>query len=153
MEAMLVNPFIEGTLHILSTTASVRARPDPPFIKNGTQPLGDITGMMEIQGDVSGSAALTFSRGSILNIVSEMFGEAMTELNEDITDAVGELSNMIAGHVNTRMVELDKKAKVRFARIFQGASQTIDHSAAGAPVLVLPFRTTRGKVVLEVCIA
>ena len=33
MDAALVNPFIEGALYILDTTASVKVKPEPIFIK------------------------------------------------------------------------------------------------------------------------
>ena len=33
MDAALVNPFIEGTLHILDTTAFVKVKSEAPFLK------------------------------------------------------------------------------------------------------------------------
>ena len=151
MESALVNPFIEGALHILDTTAFVKVKPDPPFLKTDSKPQGDISGMMEISGDLAGSAAISFSEQSILGIVSAMFGEDMTEINEEITDAVGEISNMVAGHVTTKIAEMDKKVKVKFTKVCMGADQAIEHMEGGSHVVAIPFRTTKGKVVLEVC--
>ena len=152
MEATLVNPFVEGALHILDTTAFVKVKPEIPFLKKDNGSHGDITGILEISGDLQGSAAISFSEKCILGIVSAMFGEDMTEINEEIIDAVGEISNMIAGHVTTKIAELDKKVKVKFVRVCQGADQNIDH-IKGGEILVLPFRTTKGKMVIEVCYA
>ncbi len=151
MDASLVNPFIEGTLHILDTTALVKVRPDPPFVKSDLASLGEITGCLDISGDVTGSAAVSFSRQSILGIVSAMFGENMTEINEEIQDAVGEISNMIAGHVTTKIGELGKKVKVRLREVKIGQDISIPHSDGCGRVIVLPFRTTCGRVVIEVC--
>ncbi|MFO7912668.1 MAG: chemotaxis protein CheX [Desulfotignum sp.] len=151
MDAILVNPFIEGTLHILDTTASVKVKPDPPFLKTDTKPLADISGVLEITGDLEGSAAISFTESSILGIVSAMFGEKMTRIDEEIFDAVGEISNMVAGHVTTKIAEQGKKIKVKFIRMCQGPEQPIEHTASTGPVLVLPFKTTMGKVVIEVC--
>lgn len=151
MESALVNPFIEGALHILDTTAFVKVKPDPPFLKVTSKPQGDISGLMEISGDLSGSAAISFSEQSILGIVSAMFGEDMTEINEEITDAVGEISNMVAGHVTTKIAEMDKKVKVKFTKVCMGADQEIEHVEGGSHVVAIPFRTTKGKVVIEVC--
>ena len=151
MDVKLVNPFVEGTLHILDTTAAVKVKPDPPFLKTGTSPLADISGMLEITGDLSGSAAICFTESSILGIVSAMFGEEMSQINEDIFDAVGEISNMVAGHVTTKIAEQGKKVKVKFVRVCTGPDQPILHIDSGSPVLALPFKTTMGKVVIEVC--
>ncbi len=153
MDVMLVNPFIEGTLHILDTTAFVKVKPEPPFLKTDTTAQGDITGLLEISGDLEGTAAISFTEKSILGIVSAMFGEEMTEINDEITDAVGEISNMVAGHVTTKIAELDKKIKVKFVNVLIGKDQVIPHTQAGSHVVSIPFRTTKGKLVLEVCYA
>lgn len=151
MEAALVNPFIEGTLHILETTAMVKSKPEPLFLKKDRKALGDISGLLQISGDLSGSAAISFSAKSILGIVSAMFGETMTRINEDIIDAVGEISNMVAGHVMTKMAEMNKKVTVRFVETQMGRDVLIAHIEGAQQVLVIPFRTTKGKVVIEVC--
>ena len=103
--------------------------------------------------DLEGTAAISFSEKSILGIVSAMFGEEMTEVNEEINDAVGEISNMVAGHVTTKIAEMDKKVKVKFVEVLQGRGQPIPHTEAGSHVVSLPFRTTKGRVVVEVCYA
>ncbi len=151
MDVTLVNPFIEGALHILDTTAFVKVKPEAPFLKINSTSLGDISGLLEISGDLQGTAAISFSKKSILGIVSAMFGEEMTEVNEEITDAVGEISNMIAGHVTTKIAELDKKIKVKFTKVVTGTDEAISHIESGSHVVVIPFSTTKGKVIIEVC--
>ncbi len=151
MDVDLVNPFVEGALHILDTTAFVKVKSETPFLKKDNRPQGDISGILEISGDLNGSAAISFSRKCILGIVSAMFGEDMLEINEEITDAVGEISNMIAGHVTTKIAEMDKKVKVKFVKVCVGDDQEIEHIKDGGQILVLPFRTTKGKMVIEVC--
>jgi len=34
MEAALINPFVERTLHVLDTTVFVKVKPEAPFLKN-----------------------------------------------------------------------------------------------------------------------
>ena len=80
MEAALVNPFVEWTLHILDTAAFVKANYETPFLKKNQKALGDISGLLEISDDFTGSAAISFSEKCILGIVSAMFGEKMTKL-------------------------------------------------------------------------
>lgn len=151
MDATLVNPFIEGTLHILDTTAFVKVKPEEPFLKKDRKALGDISGFIEISGDLSGTAAISFSEKSILGIVSAMFGEEMTEINDEINDAVGEISNMVAGHVTTKIAETGKKVNVKFKEIKAGPDAVIEHLDGADHVLALPFRSTKGQVVVEVC--
>lgn len=150
MDAALVNPFIEGTLHILDTTAFVKVKSEAPFLKKDRTALGDISGLLEISGDLKGSAAISFSEKSILGIVSAMFGEDMTRINDEITDAVGEISNMVAGHVTTKIAEMDKKVKVKFKEVKTGRDSVIEHVEGAQHVLALPFSTTKGGMVIEV---
>ena len=74
----------------------------------------------------------------------------MTEMNDDIKDAVGEISNMVAGHVTTKIAESGKKVKVKFKELKMGQDTLIPHMDGSKYVLALPFRTTKGKVVVEV---
>ena len=152
MEVKFVNPFIEGVLRILNTTASLQSVPEPPYVKSEDKFDGSIAGVLEISGELNGTAIIGFSEKSILGIVSAMFGEAMVELNDEIVDAVGEISNMVAGNVTTKLGDLGKQVKVKFSHVL-----TMDESGIIStqkpeehPVLVFPFKTTQGKVLLEV---
>ncbi len=153
MDVSFVNPFIEGTLYILDTTAALKVKPEPPYAKTGDDGLKDISGVLKMEGDVSGSAALSFSRTSILAIVSAMFGEEMTEVNEEINDAVGEICNMIAGHVTTKMTEMEKSVKVKLVNVNLEQGHSVAHADNVEDVIVIPFKTTMGKLILEVGIA
>lgn len=153
MDVSFVNPFIEGTLYILDTTAALKVKPEGPFLKNGSDALGDVSGVLKMEGDLSGSAAVSFSRTSILAIVSAMFGEEMTELNEEINDAVGEICNMIAGHVTTKMTEMEKSVKVKLVNVNLEQGHVVEHAEPVEDVIVIPFRTNMGKLILEVGIA
>ena len=46
MDAALINPFVEGTLHILDTTAFVKVKPEASFLKNNQKALGSILGLL-----------------------------------------------------------------------------------------------------------
>ncbi|MFO7753928.1 MAG: chemotaxis protein CheX [Desulfobacteraceae bacterium] len=150
MDVSFVNPFIEGTLYILDTTAALKAKPEPAFIKTEPDALGDISGLLKMEGDISGSAAVSFSKSSILAVVSAMFGEEMTEVNDEINDAVGEICNMIAGHVTTKMTEMDKSVKVKLVNVFMEPGHLIEHDDRVQNVIAIPFKTTMGKLIIEV---
>jgi len=149
MDADIVNPFVEGALYILDTTASLKAKPGAPYIKKKAEAEGDISGILELTGDISGSASVSFTEKSILGIVSAMFGEEMTQMDEEINDAVGEIGNMISGHVTTKMTEMGKTVKVKLSKVKTGKNHTIEH-VGGKRVLALPFKTTKGNIVIEV---
>ncbi len=155
MEASIVNPFIEGALYILDTTASLKARPVAPFLKKTSAAMGDISGILEMTGDISGSVSVTFTEKCILGVVSAMFGEEIVEMDEEITDAVGEIGNMISGRVTTKMTEMGKTVKVKLHKVKSGNGHTIDHIVLAddkdKKILALPFETTKGNMIIEIC--
>ena len=152
MDALLVNPFIEGASHIIDTTALVKVKPEPIFLKNDAISLGDITGMLDMDRDLTGSIAVFFHKKSILGVVSAMFGKETTEMNEEIDDAVGEISNMIAGQVTTKMAELDKKVKIKLTTVVSGKDHVVEHIDNSENVLAISFKTTKGRFFIEVSI-
>lgn len=58
MQAALINLFVEGALHIPDTTAFVKVKREAPFLKNNQKALGNISGLLEIPGDLTGSAVV-----------------------------------------------------------------------------------------------
>jgi chemotaxis protein CheX len=147
MDAATINPFIQGTLYILDTTASLKARPGVASLKTDAPSVGDISGVLSITGDIAGSVSISFTERSILGIVSAMFGEQMTLMDEDITDAVGEICNMVSGHVTTKMTEMGKKVRVKLQEVKTGTRHSVVNPGK---VLVFPFETTKGNLTIGV---
>lgn len=150
MDAAVINCFIEGAFHILDTTSSIKVKPERAYLKTSKIANGDITGLLEIAGDINGTAAISFTEKSILAVVSKMFGEEMKQIDPEITDAVGEIGNMISGHVNTKMTEMGKSVKVKLSGVMNGKNHQVDH-VDDKQIIVLPFKTTMGNIWIEVC--
>ena len=97
MDVRYINPFLTGTINVLKTMAAVDPTPGKPYLKKNSLAVGDVSGIIGLTGSVAGSMALSFSEKAILKIVSNMLGEELTEVNGDIADAVGEITNMVSG--------------------------------------------------------
>ncbi|MBF0117730.1 MAG: chemotaxis protein CheX [Desulfobacterales bacterium] len=149
MNAEIINPFISGTLKVLETSASVESRPLKLYIKKDQTAAGDISGLINLSGELKGTISVTFTKEAILAIVSKMFMEEMTELNNDIQDAVGEISNQISGQANVKFVEIGKSLKAALSKVYMGKNHVIDHIKSH-PILAIPFKTKDGKFIIEV---
>jgi chemotaxis protein CheX len=108
--------------------------------------------MLNMDGDLTGSIAVSFHKKSILGVVSAMFVKEMTEMNEEIDDAVGEISNMIAGQVTTKMAEMGKKIKIKLTTVVSGKDHVVEHIDDSENVLAISFKTTKGRFFIEVSI-
>ncbi len=150
MDADFVNPFIEATLHILETTATMQAKAQKPYLKRDDVAKGDISCLLDLSGDFKGTISVSFMENCILQIVSKMFMEEMTELNDDIKDAVGEIGNMICGQVTTKLTELGKSLNAKLNIVSVGKDHTITH-LPDRPVIAMPYGTENGEFTIEVC--
>ncbi|MDY6822540.1 MAG: chemotaxis protein CheX [Thermodesulfobacteriota bacterium] len=150
MDADVLNPFIEAALYVLQTSASLPAEIVKPYRKTDNAPAGDVTCMLSVTGDFNGTVVVSYTRECILGIVSNMFGEEMTELNDEIKDAAGEVTNMIAGQVTTKLAESGKSLVAKSTGVFMEEGHTVDHLEA-LPVLAVPYKTEKGEFTMEFC--
>jgi len=149
MDVRLVNPFLFAAMHVLKTMAQVDAAPGKPFLKKDDLAIGDVSGIIGVTGAAQGSMALIFTEQCIKNIASNLLGEPYTELNHEVRDAVGELTNMICGDARRRLAEDGLILQAGIPTIVSGKGHTIVHIANG-PRLAVPFETSQGSFMLEV---
>ncbi len=151
MDAELINPFINSTINVLETMAFMKCKAGKPYLKKDDVAQGDVSGVMGITGDANGTIAVTFDESSILKIVSNMFGEDMKELNHEVADAVGELTNMISGQARRELEEKGKVFEAAIPSVITGKNHQITHYTDG-PKIAIPFITDDGSFTIEVCL-
>lgn len=150
LKAELVNPFLMATIHVLKTMANIDPAMGNPYLKKESGTKGDISGIVGIIGDAEGSLCLTFSKNCILDIVSKLLGEEQQEINEEVKDAVGELTNMISGNARRRLEEAGYRFQGAVPSVICGPNHEIKHITNG-PILAIPFTTLAGNFTLEIC--
>lgn len=150
MNVKLINPFINATINVLETMAFVKVDAGKPYVKTDNLAVGDVTGILGLTGVANGTIAVTFEEKCILTIVSNMFGEAMESLNDEIADAVGELTNMISGQARRELEQVGKVFKAAIPSVVIGRNHSIRHYSDG-PKIAIPFSTEGGKFTIEVC--
>jgi len=150
MDANLITPFIEATLHVLETMASTKAEAGKPYLKKDQVARGDVSGVIGMTGETRGTISISFSEASILPIVSNMLGEEMKEMNEEIKDAVGEITNMISGQARKRLDEQGRSLKAAIPTVIMGKDHSITHMTT-YPIIAIPFSTDNGEFTIEVC--
>jgi chemotaxis protein CheX len=150
MNVKLINPFINATINVLETMAFVTVNAGKPYLKKDNVAVGDVTGVLGLTGIANGTISVTFEEKCILTVVSNMFGETMTELNNEIADAVGELTNMISGQARRELEEVGKVFKAAIPSVITGRNHSIKHYTDG-PKIAIPFSTQTGDFTIEVC--
>jgi chemotaxis protein CheX len=151
MDVRLINPFLLGAKDVLSTMACTEADIGTPYVKHDDRATGDVTGVIGLTGDAIGSLAISFSETCICKIAGNMLGESFSHANQNVFDAVGEITNMISGVSRTH---LEKEAMTVWAGIpavVFGKDHRIKH-ILNSPSIVIPFTTNHGNFFVDVCI-
>ncbi|MFO7568208.1 MAG: chemotaxis protein CheX [Smithellaceae bacterium] len=151
MDVKFINPFIFGTMEVMEKMAFVKPSAGKPFAKTDDTAHGDVSGIIGMTGDATGSLAMSFSEACIIGLVSKMLGEAHTEMNKSVLDAVGELTNMISGSARKMMEKDDLRVIAAIPTIVFGKAHTVRHVIKG-PSIVIPFQTEVGEFVIDVCL-
>ena len=150
MDARLINPFIDATLNVLETMASTKAQVGKPYLKKEQVARGDVSGVIGLTGEASGTISVSFTERSILSIVSKMLGEEIKEVNDQIKDAVGEVTNIISGQARQKIEELGTSIQAAIPTVVVGKNHVITHVTT-YPVIAIPFTTDNGEFTIEVC--
>jgi chemotaxis protein CheX len=150
MQATIINMFIDATLHVLATLGGVKFTVQKPHLKTDAAPSGEVTGVILLLGEVDGSVALSFERGCVLQIVSSMLGEDIRELNQDIQDAVGEITNMVSGQAAQKLGDVTPRIEIRPDVVLMGQG-AIPGQTRGAAVVAVALVGPGGRLTLEVC--
>jgi len=151
MDVSLVNPFIEATLHVLSSLAFTKANAGKPYLKKDSIAKGDVSGIVGLSGEARGTISVSFSEDSILAIVSNMFGEPVKEINDEVKDAVGEILNIVSGQARQKLESTGRILKGAIPTVITGKNHAISHITK-QPIIAIPFDTDNGHFTIEVCI-
>ena len=150
MKAEFINPFLIATKNVLATMAQTQATPQKPRLKSGITSYGEVTGIIGMTSDeISGSMIVSFSEKCILQIVANMLmEEPKTKIDDEVVDAVGELTNMICGGAKVHLARLDHKFDLAIPSMVVGKGVEISFYSR-APTIIIPFETEAGSFVVE----
>jgi len=149
MEVKLINPFLDAAVNVLRTMAFTEVKAGKPYLKEGKEATGDVTGTIGFSGDATGSLSITFDEPCIVKIVSNMFGEEITQANEEVLDAVGELTNMISGDARSRLEKHGYAIRAGIPSVISGKGHIIKTFHDG-PCIAIPFSTSGGDFAVEI---
>ncbi|HEX2959804.1 MAG TPA: chemotaxis protein CheX [Chitinispirillaceae bacterium] len=151
MDVRIINAFLNATENVLNTMAFIMPKVGKPYLKKDNIAKGDISGIIGLTGDLKGSLGLSFNESSIVKIVSNMLGEPMDGINNDVKDAVGEITNMISGVARKNLESEGFNITAAIPTVVAGKNHSIVH-VLGGPSIIIPFDIDEGPFVLDVCL-
>ena len=147
MKVEYINPFLTSTLSVFDTMLSCKLERGAPYLKNGIQPLHEVSGVIGLSGKAQGTVVLGLSREAALNAAEVLLQERPAEINGDVTDAIGELVNIIAGGAKAKLEHLDMS--VSLPTVITGKGHCIEFPTKVTPICI-PFASAWGEITVEV---
>lgn len=147
MKVEYINPFLTASISVFNTMLGVKLIRGEPFLKNGAQPNHEVSGMIGLSGKAKGMVVLSMSREAALAAAGKMLGETCKEISPDVADAVGELTNIIAGAAKAQLEHLCMS--ISLPTVVMGKSHCIDFPKNTMPICI-PFNCEWGVVTVEV---
>lgn len=149
MKVEHIEPFVGATLNVLETMAATKATAGKSYVKKDNKSIGVVSGLVGMaSADFGGNMVLSFDEPAILAIVSRMLMEECKAVDAQVVDAVGELTNMIVGGAKRLFSEQGIKFDMATPVMIVGREVELTQLAKG-PILVIPFSTPEGTVVVE----
>jgi chemotaxis protein CheX len=144
-----INPFITAATEVLEKVLGVKPTLSKPYVKQSDETFFDISGLIGLTGEAVGSIAFSMPKQTALKMVSKFVGEEALGLSTDTRDAIGELTNIIAGRVKKIFYEKNIRMKISVPNVIVGKEHTIS-SAKDVPTIVIPFDSELGNFAIQV---
>lgn len=149
MNVEFINPFLSSMLNVMTTMAQMEVTPEKPRLKKNEIAMGDVSGLIGmVSPQAKGSLSITFEGSLAIATMKNMVGEAPDEINDEITDLVGEITNMVTGGAKRMLSEKGIEFDMATPVVVAGEKHTINHKAKG-PIVIIPLKSEHGRAYIE----
>jgi chemotaxis protein CheX len=143
-----INPFINAVKNLFETMIDIPFKLGKPSLKKGSLPDYEISSIIGLSGTVTGCVVINLSKDIALQLVSALIGDEVTELDDDCTDAIGEIANIIAGNAKTDFPS--EGTSISVPSVVVGKHKVSYPS--GLPIIAIPCITDKGELVIEIAL-
>ena len=149
MEAKYITPFVHAVKNVFKTMLQVEVELGEPLLRRPGEPAHDVSGIIGMSGELSGTVVLSFPTDTACRIVSLFVGMEVDSDSEDFADAVGELVNMVTGNAKAEIQ--DGHVNITCPSIVVGQSHTV-FQQKNRPVIELPCDCSCGEFCVMISI-
>ena len=135
-----VQPFIKVCETVFHDFCQTEVKPGRVFFvaKDEYETSWDISGIIGLSGEASGAVAISLKEVTAIQVTKILTGEDHQSIDTDVTDAVGEIINIIAGNVKKNFEE-ELRIKISLPSIVKGEAHTIVWPSEKTRIICIPF--------------
>ena len=149
MNVAYINPFIESTLRSLDMMAGIAAEKTGLSVKEDLITTFDISSIIGITGEVTGSIISSVPTAVACKIASNMLMEEIKDLDQRVEDAIGEIGNIVVGDARRILIQDGHQLNISVPTVVMGKGHKISRSGH-IPCIAIPFNTPYGEFEVNV---
>lgn len=147
MQAEHINPFLRSLATTFTMMLGCEVKRGPLAVTASGRRRHPISGVIGLSGQAVGTVVINLSEEAALRAASALLLTEMSEIDDDVVDAVGELANIIAGAAKAELDQFD--LSVSLPNVVIGNDHEIRFPTGARPICV-PYETDFGPLVMEV---
>ena len=147
MNADQINPFIQATHQVFETMLQCTPRRGELRLAGNENPEIIRTAIIGLSGTVRGAVALSFPASTSLNATRRLMQTDGDVSDEELSDALGEIANMIAGCAKAKLEGQD--VSIGLPTVVKGQKYCLEHPKDSL-TLSVPFNSDLGTFTLNV---
>lgn len=147
MRVEFINPFVSGLATTFGTMLDCEIQRGEISLNTNKYPSHEISGVIGMSGLAIGTTIISLSKPVALQAASTMLMSPCEEIDQDVTDAVGELANMVAGSAKAQLEEY--QMSISLPNVMLGKDAKLVFPSNVQPITI-PFNCKWGDLSLEV---
>ncbi|MCL2759246.1 MAG: chemotaxis protein CheX [Treponema sp.] len=135
-----IQPFIDGSEEVFRDLCNTEVKAGRAFFvsKDEFESIWDISGIIGLSGDANGAVAISLREETAFELTRILTGNEHTTIDKFVTDAMGEIINIIAGNVKN-IYEKKHRIKITMPSIIKGKAHSIVWPSEKARIICIPF--------------
>jgi len=147
LTATCINPVLTATRQVFETMLNCTPTRRGLALKESGVPGFELSAVVGITGKASGTIVLSLSLETALETLNRMVGIQASEITAEVCDAVGELTNMIAGAAKAQLEEL--ALSISIPNIVSGRNHEVHYPSNVSPICIM-YDSDIGPFAIEV---
>lgn len=145
--AEYVNPVISATKSVFEMMLGCTANRTTLRLKAVNESNYEVSAVIGVSGRAAGTIVVSLSKQAACAVLKRMLGQEATEVNRDVCDAVGELTNMIAGSAKAQLAKYE--LSISLPNVVSGSEYQVFFPSNVQP-FVIGFESEIGPFTIEV---
>jgi chemotaxis protein CheX len=150
MRVQIVNRYVQSALNVIAKETGLPVQRGGLLLEGNPYITEDITAVIGVSGQLSGSLYLSMSNQVALKIISTILGQETKELDELGQSGVAEMANVIAGTAGIVLAEEGIATVISPPLVLVGPGAHL--FTVEIQRLVVPLTTAHGEVRLHVAV-